>query len=64
VDHYNDAKIQRQNDSHSCAFFTCWYACQLARQGSIGVWMDSWEDRISGISRKIMMSLIERCIIT
>jgi Ulp1 family protease len=51
VDHYNDANIQRQNDSHSCAFFTCWYACQLARQGSIGVWMDSWEDRISGISR-------------
>jgi len=63
IDHYNDRSIQRQNDSHSCAFFTCWYSHQLAMNYSIGVWMDDWESRLRTICRDIMSSLAERVII-
>ena len=63
IDHYNDRSIQRQNDSHSCAFFTCWYSHQLAMNYSIGVWMVDWDSRLRTICRDIMSSLAERVII-
>jgi hypothetical protein len=63
IDHYNDRSIQCQNDSHSCAFFTCWYSHQLAMNDSIGVWMVDWESRLRTICRDIMTSLVERVII-
>jgi len=63
IDNYNDCLIQHQNDSHSCAFFTCWYSHQLAMNYSIGVWIVDWESRLRTICQDIMTSLIERVII-
>ena len=34
-DHYQDSKILRQNDSHSCAFFTCLYAYHYGLTGFV-----------------------------
>jgi hypothetical protein len=62
--HYHDAKVQRQVDSHSCAFFTCWYAYELASGGSIEPWTgDSHTAIIESISEKIFVSIIERKIL-
>jgi hypothetical protein len=56
--------IQRQSDSHSCAFFTCWYAYQLATGGSLETWATniSWKQRVFDISHHIFVSLVERKI--
>ena len=61
--HYRD-NIQRQSDSHSCAFFTCWYAYQLAIGGSVGTWPTNihWPSRVKDISTDVMISLVSRTL--
>jgi hypothetical protein len=54
------ASIQRQNDSHSCAFFTCWYFYQLVTGGSIEPWEGDWENKISKIAEDVFVSLVNR----
>ncbi len=54
------ASIQRQNDSHSCAFFTCWYFYQLVTGGSLKTWEGDWNDRIATIPEDIFISLVNR----
>ena len=43
--YYHDLKIQRQNDNYNCAFFTCWYAYQLATNNPITPWEDNWKKK-------------------
>jgi hypothetical protein len=52
------ASIQRQNDTHSCAFFTCWYFYQLVTGGSIEPWEGDWDSKTASISEDIMVSLV------
>jgi len=56
--HQGDRLVQRQNDNYSCAFFTCWYAYQLASGSPITMWEDDWSARTAKISLKIMASLV------
>jgi hypothetical protein len=56
--HKGDSSVQRQNDNYSCAFFTCWYAYQLASGSPITMCEDDWSARTVGISLKIMASLV------
>ena len=56
--HQGDRLVQCQNDNYSCAFFTCWYAYQLASGSPITMWEDDWSARTAKISLKIMASLV------
>ncbi len=58
---YNE-NIQRQLDSHSCAFFTCWYAYQLATGGSLEAWSADidWKSRVEKIKECVYISLVDR----
>ena len=54
--------IQRQLDSHSCAFFTCWYAYQLATGGSLETWSTNidWRSRVEKIAECVYVSIVDR----
>jgi Ulp1 family protease len=58
---YN-VNIQRQLDSHSCAFFTCWYAYQLATGGSLETWSTNidWRSRVEKIAECVYVSIVDR----
>jgi Ulp1 family protease len=60
-DHCKD-NIQRQHDFHSCAFFTCWYAYQLALGKSVECWATniSWKKRVKVMSTNIYVSLVNK----
>jgi hypothetical protein len=58
--HHKDSFFQRQNDSHSCAAFTCWYAYQLSHNFSIATWTSDWGETIKEITENIFISLIQR----
>jgi Ulp1 family protease len=67
--HYNDNTIQRQQDLHNCAFFTCWYASQLAMMeskpnsdASIMQWTDNWAGKLKSIRDDVMSSLLNRFV--
>ncbi|MFY7882084.1 MAG: Ulp1 family isopeptidase, partial [Fimbriimonas sp.] len=60
--HYQE-NIQRQFDSYSCGYFTCWYAYQLVNNGTIGLFTDSYEVSVANIASKILISLIEASIV-
>jgi len=63
TNHHFKENIQRQFDGHSCAFFVCWYAHQLAAERSISVWMEKqWSTEIETISENVVISLIEKKI--
>ncbi len=47
---FQDCSTQQQNDGHSRAFFTCWYAYQLAIGGDLTCWPDDWDERIAVIA--------------
>jgi len=62
--HYDDHDIMRQFDSHSCGFFVCWYAYQLASGLSLSKWTNcKWAKEIERISENVMISLIEKKIL-
>jgi len=62
VDHYHDSGVQRQNDNCSCAFFTCWYAYQLATSSPFSPWEYNWDTRTDDIPCNVMSSVFNRCI--
>ena len=47
--------IQRQIDSVSCGWFTCWYAYQIATTKSVARWEGDYNNKIKAIERKIML---------
>ena len=49
---------------HSCAFFTCWYAYELATGGSVGVWLTDldWKMRVKVIAQQVFISLVSKKI--
>jgi Ulp1 family protease len=59
---YRNSTIQRQNDNHNCAFFTCWYAYQLATNNPITPWDGDWDGKVKTIRRNVMNSLVTRFI--
>jgi hypothetical protein len=61
--HHRDLRVQRQKDSTSCGFLTCWYAYQLATGGSVDVWEEGeWDSKIANIKESVMLSLLRRSI--
>ncbi len=61
VNNHHEEIIQRQLDSHSCAFFVCWYVFQLSAGLSISVWLDKeWSSETEVISKTVFISLIEK----
>jgi len=63
-DNSKEWNIHRQQDHHSCAFFTCWYAYELATGGSVGIWPTDldWKMRVKVIAQQVFISLVSKKI--
>ena len=63
-DNSKEWNIHRQQDHHSCAFFTCWYAYELATGGSMGIWPTDldWKMRVKVIAQQVFISIVSKKI--